>query len=248
MKEGAPAPPQFINRFVRLFVSRLENLRNLAARKIFHIGFVALLSVPFISDISPELYIATLTFIGSLLYSIQVRQPSVWEEWRQNFFKALEDAFGRLEQLLPLDKPQLRDQYLKAIKQFEELVFLAERDHERRHGYLGIPMGAVGFLTALVLFGKQHLLASLVSMAVYDAASAVAGSALGGRKFLGKLTTWGTAVGALLNTAALMSLGYSPLASALITAFVVAADVVSPEDNLTIPLAAAAGSYISYYL
>jgi dolichol kinase len=231
-----------------MYVSRLENLRNLVARKIFHIGFVGLLAVPFITDIPPELYIAALTFVGSLLYSIQVRQPIVWEEWRQSFFKALEDAFARLEQLLPLDKPKLRDQYLKAVRQFEELVLLAERDYEKRHGYLGILMGAVGFLTALVLFGKQHLLAALISMAVYDAASAVAGSALGGKKFLGKLTAWGTAVGALLNITALMSLGYTPLASALITALVIAADAASPEDNLTIPLAAAAGSYILHYL
>ncbi|MEM4792597.1 MAG: phosphatidate cytidylyltransferase, partial [Pyrobaculum sp.] len=37
-------------------------------------------------------------------------------------------------------------------------------------------------------------------------------------------------------------------AALLITALVVLADVVSPEDNLTIPVAAAAGSYLYHLL
>lgn len=229
-------------------MSRLEEIRKLVARKIFHIGFVALLAVPFLINTPPELYIAVLTFIGGLLYSIQVRQPIIWEELRQDFFKTLEEAFNRLEQVLPLDRPGIREQYQKAVKQFEELVTLAERDYEKRHGYLGILMGAVGFLIAAVLFGRGHLTAALVSMAVYDAVSAVAGTALGGRRLIGKLTLWGTVTGAVSNTIALALMGTPLPAAFLITAFVIIADAASPEDNLTIPVAAAAGSYLYHLL
>jgi len=222
-------------------------LRSLFARKFFHVIFVALLAAPLFVEVPAELYIAALTLVGGFVYSIQVRQPLVWEEFRQNFFRSLEEAFTRLEELLPLEKPLLRSQYQAAVRQLEELILAAERDYEKRHGYLGILMGAVGFLVAVAIFGKAHLLASVVSMAVYDAVSAVMGTLHPGRK-MGKLSLWGTGAGAFANLLALMAVGYSAAASLLITAFVVLADALSPEDNLTIPPAAAATSYLSALL
>jgi len=220
-------------------------LRSLFARKFFHVIFVALLAVPLFVEVPAELYIAVLTLVGGFVYSIQVRQPLVWEEFRQNFFRSLEEAFTRLEQLLPLDKPLLRSQYQAAVRQLEELMLAAERDYEKRHGYLGILMGAVGFLVAVAIFGKAHLLASVVSMLVYDAVSAVVGTLLQGWRIAGKLTLWGTGAGALSNVLALVAVGYPASSALLITAFVVLADALSPEDNLTIPPAAAAASYLS---
>lgn len=228
-------------------MDRLGELRSLFARKFFHVAFVALLAVPFFVEIPAEWYIAALTFVGGFVYSIQVRQPSAWEEFRENFFRSLEEVFDRLEDLLPLDKPLLKTQYQNAVRQLEELILAAERDYEKRYGYLGVLMGAVGFLVAVAVFGKTHLLASVVSMAVYDAASAVVGTLHPGRK-MGKLSLWGTVAGAFFNLLALMAVGYSAVAALLITAFVVIADALSPEDNLTIPPAAAAASYLSALL
>ncbi|MCY0891476.1 MAG: SEC59/DGK1/VTE5 family protein [Pyrobaculum sp.] len=228
-------------------MSQIEELRRLAARKMFHVAFVALLALPFVVGIPLETYTAILAFIGGVVYSIQVRQPAVWEQLREDFFKTLEDVFTRLEQLLPLDKPGVREQYAKAVRQFEELVLMAERDYEKRHGYLGILMGAVGFLIAESIFGRGHLLPALISLGVYDAVSAVAGTAMGGRR-IGKVSLWGTTAGALANILALVAAGAPVGAALLITAMVVLADVVSPEDNLTIPVAAAAGSYLYHLL
>jgi dolichol kinase len=228
-------------------MDRLGELRSLFARKFFHVAFVALLAVPFFVEIPAEWYLAALTFVGGVVYSIQVRQPSAWEEFRENFFRSLEEVFDRLEDLLPLDKPLLKTQYQNAVRQLEELISAAERDYEKRYGYLGVLMGAVGFLVAVSVFGKTHLLASVVSMAVYDAASAVVGTLYPGRK-IGKLSLWGTGAGVFFNLLALMAVGYSAAASLLITAFVVLADALSPEDNLTIPPAAAAASYLSALL
>jgi len=222
-------------------------LRSLFARKFFHVTFVALLAVPFFVEIPAEWYLAALTFAAGVVYSIQVRQPSVWEEFRENFFRSLEEVFNRLEGLLPLDKPLLKSQYQNAVRLLEELISAAERDYEKRYGYLGVLMGAVGFLVAISVFGKAHLLASIVSMAVYDAVSAVVGTLHPGRK-IGKLSLWGTAAGAFFNLLALIAVGYSAVAALLITAFVVIADALSPEDNLTIPLAAATASYLSALL
>lgn len=228
-------------------MSRWETLRSLVARKLLHVAFVALLAVPFFSDIPMGIYIATLSLISGFVYSLQVRNPSMWRELRQNFFKTVEDVFTRLEALLPIDRPELKVQYQKALRQLEELIDAVERDYERRHGYLGILMGATGFLIASVVFGAGHMPASLISMAVYDAVSAIAGALIGGRKILGKATVWGTVSGSAANVAALTLVGYSPAAALLITLLVVAADILTPEDNLTIPPAAAAGSYISSY-
>lgn len=221
----------------------LEELRSLPARKIFHVIFVAFLAVPFLADIPAELYISLLTLASAVLYSIQVRQPATWQELREGFFKALEDAFRRLEEILPLDQPQLKAQYQKALRQFEELIIAAERDYEKRHGYLGILMGTVGVLTAMALFGKQHLPPAIISLAVYDAVSAVVGTVTKGRRY-GKITLWGTAAGTAANAVALAALGYPLHGALLITLLVVLADALSPEDNLTIPIAASAGSYL----
>ncbi|MEM0369577.1 MAG: SEC59/DGK1/VTE5 family protein [Pyrobaculum sp.] len=223
-------------------------LRSLIARKIFHIAFVLLLAVPFFTNISIHIYIAILTFFSGFIYSIQVRNPSMWKEIRQNFFKTIEDVFTRLEALLPVERLELRAQYQKVLKQLEELIDTVERDYERRHGYLGVLMGAVGFTVALIIFGPAHLPASIVSMAVYDAVSAIAGATIGGRKILGKATVSGTAAGSVLNIATLTLVGYTIEGAILITLFVVIADVLTPEDNLTIPPAAAAGSYLSLLL
>ena len=225
-------------------MSKWASLKTLAARKAIHVAFVALLAVPFLVDVSAELYISLLVVASGFIYSIQVRQPAAWVEFRRNMFKTFEDLFNRLEQLIPIERPELRLQYQRALRQLEELIDMAERDYEKRHGYLGVLMGGVGFLAALTLFGRQHLLAAIVSMAVYDTVSAVVGTAVGGRK-IGRITVAGTLAGALANVVALMAAGYPPLAALAITALVVAADATSPEDNLTIPVAAAAGSYLS---
>ncbi|MEM1615916.1 MAG: phosphatidate cytidylyltransferase [Pyrobaculum sp.] len=224
-------------------MSAWGEVKLLLARKLFHVLFVALMAVPFIYDVPSQYYIASLVVVSGVVYSIQVRRPAVWRELRQNFFKTFEEIFERLEQLLPLDKPELRTQYFKTLRQIEELIDAAERDYEKRHGYLGVLMGAVGFLAAYVMFGKGPLLASIISMAVYDAVSAIGGTLVKSRR-AGKISVSGTALGTVTNIAALVAAGFSPHSALLITAFVVLADALSPEDNLTIPIAAAAGAYL----
>ncbi|ACB40845.1 phosphatidate cytidylyltransferase [Pyrobaculum neutrophilum] len=225
-------------------MSKIQELKALLARKLFHVVFVALVAVPLFVQIPPEPYIALLALASGVLYSLQIKEPYAWEELRQNFFKTLEELFARLEALLPLDKPELKTQYQNALRQLELLISMAERDYERRHGYLGILMGSLGFLIATAAFGPRHLPAAVVSMAVYDAVSAVAGTIFGGRRIFGKLTTWGTLLGYLANTAALVAVGMPLLHALAVTAMVVAADALSHEDNLTIPVAAAGGSYL----
>ncbi|ABL87912.1 conserved hypothetical protein [Pyrobaculum islandicum DSM 4184] len=225
-------------------MSKFSELRALLARKIFHVIFVLLLAVPVFAQIPAEPYIAFLAFVSGIVYSIQVKKPYMWEEFRQNFFRTIEEIFDRLEILLPLDKPELKTQYQNAVRQLEQLIVTAERDYEKRHGYLGILMGAVGFLITLTIFGSSHITVSLVSMAVYDAISAIAGTVFGGKRALGKLTIWGTFSGAICNILALTAVGVPPLKATVITIFVVIADALSYEDNLTIPIAAAAGSYL----
>lgn len=223
--------------------SGLEALRALAARKALHVIFVLLMAIPLLVEMQTELYVAALTLASAVLYTVQVRRPRAWEEFKRGLFRALEDFFGKLESAVQ-DRRGLGAHYHRVVRQLESLITAAERDYEKRHGYLGVVMGAAGFLVSLTLFGRAHLFASVISMAVYDAVSAVAGALLGGRRVLNKITLWGTALGAAANTAALIALGAAPLKALIIVILVILADALSPEDNLTIPVAAAAGSYI----
>lgn len=60
-----------------------------------------------------------------------------------------------------MERLELRAQYQKVLKQLEELIDTVERDYERRHGYLGVLMGAVGFTVALIILGRPTYLRRL---------------------------------------------------------------------------------------
>lgn len=222
----------------------MQDIRPLVARKAVHVAFLALMALPFLLPIPMEVALSLLLVVAGFVYSVQVKEPARWAEFRQGIFRSLEEFADALEAIPPLDRPELRERYVKAVKELEAVMGAAERDYERRGGYLGVLMGIAGFTAAYLLFGVRHLPPALVSMAVYDAVSAIAGSALGGPRWRGRISPAGTLAGAVANVAALFALGYGPLAAAAITALVVLADLVSVEDNLLIPLAAAGGSYL----
>lgn len=222
----------------------MRDIKPLVARKAVHVVFVALVALPLLLPVPMEAALSLLLVAAGFVYSVQVKEPARWAEFRQGIFRSLEEFADALEAIPPLDRPELRERYLKAVRELEAVVDAAERDYEKRGGYLGALMGILGFTAAYLLFGAAHLPPALVSMAVYDAVSAVAGSLAGGPRWRGRVSPAGTLAGAAANVAALAALGYGLPAAAAITALVVAADLVSVEDNLLIPLAAAGGSYL----
>jgi Dolichol kinase len=110
-------------------------------------------------------------------------------------------------------------------------------------------VGAVGVLISYDIFGSVGLLPAVVGLAVYDSFSALVGSALGRHRLPAvDATVEGMLGGAVPTLAVFIAAGYGPLTSLVITAFVAVAEAYGVEDNLAIPLAAAAAAYMMLHV
>jgi dolichol kinase len=221
------------------------DIRGLLVRKSFHIAGAVLLAVPLFVKVEPSLYYAALALIAGIFYSIQVKRPQMLLDLRRDIFESLEDVFESLDKLVPVGRADLKVQYDALLDSIEKAIEAAERDYEKRGGYLGLLMGAVGILISYNIFGPTGLLPAVVGLAVYDSFSALVGTAMGRHRLPAvDATVEGMLGGAVPTFAVLIAAGYGPLASLVITAFVAAAEAYGIEDNLTIPIAAAAAAYI----
>lgn len=230
----------------KIGIDAVMDLRGLLIRKAFHIIGAILLAVPFFVEVRPPLYYAVLALVAGTFYSIQIKRPQLLLDLRQNIFKSLEDVFNSLDKLVPVGRADLKTQYDALLVSIEKAIEAAERDYEKRGGYLGLLMGAVGVLVAYNIFGARSLLPAVVGLAVYDVFSALVGMALGRRKLPGtNATVEGVLGGSAPTLAVLIAVGYKPWAALLITAFIIIAEAYGVEDNLAIPIAAAAAAYLT---
>lgn len=225
------------------------DLRGLLVRKAFHIVGAILLAIPFFVEVNPPFYYAILALAAGAFYSIQVKRPQLLVDLRQEIFKSLESVFDSLDKLVPVGRADLKVQYDELLYSIERAIEAAERDYEKRGGYLGLLMGAVGILVAYNIFGPAYLLPAVVGLAVYDVFSALVGMVFGKHKLPGTNATVEGILGGFAPTfVVLAAVGYRPWAALLITAFVVVAEAYGVEDNLAIPIAAAAAAYLVAFI
>ncbi|MBP1449922.1 MAG: phosphatidate cytidylyltransferase [Thermoproteus sp.] len=225
------------------------DLRGLLVRKIFHITGAILLAVPFISNVPIAPYYSLLALAAGVFYSVQVKMPKLLVNLRLNIFKNLEEMFINLDKLVPVSRVDLKIQYDAALAAIERALESAERDYEKRGGYLGLLMGAVGILISYNVFGPSYLLPAVLGLAVYDTFSALVGAAVGRHRLPATEATIEGAIGGGAPTfLALAIAGYSPLAALLILAAIVLAEAYGVEDNLAIPLAASAAAYLAVFI
>ncbi|MFP3250520.1 MAG: phosphatidate cytidylyltransferase [Thermoproteus sp.] len=225
------------------------DIRGLLVRKSFHVAGAVLLAVPLFARIEPAVYYAALALAAGFLYSIQVKRPQILLDLRRDVFKSLEDVFASLDKLVPVGRADLKVQYDALLGSIERAIEAAERDYEKRGGYLGLLMGAVGVLISYNIFGPVGLLPAVVGLAVYDSFSALVGSVLGRHRLPAvDATVEGMLGGAVPTLAVFIAAGYGPLTSLVITAFVAVAEAYGVEDNLAIPLAAAAAAYMMLHV
>ncbi len=222
------------------------DLKGLLVRKAFHIAGAILLAIPLFVEVRPTIYYAILALAAGAFYSIQVKRPQLLLDLRRDIFKSLQNVFDSLDKLVPVGRADLKAQYNELLYSIERAIEAAERDYERRGGYLGLLMGAVGVLIAYNIFGPMSLLPAVVGLAVYDVFSALVGTAFGRHRLPGtNATAEGIIGGSAPTLAVLLAAGYKPWAAMLITAFVIVAEAYGVEDNLAIPIAAAGAAYLA---
>ncbi len=135
-------------------MSRMEQLRAMALRKLIHVVLSVFLIIPFIVNlnaygISTTLYFALIALGVSVIYVIQVKRPIITIVLLDALTSARRSILQQITKspigsAIPIDT--LDDGLMRLERTVKELLESVERDYERRGGYLGILMGAIGVL------------------------------------------------------------------------------------------------------
>ncbi|MGC9178630.1 MAG: phosphatidate cytidylyltransferase [Vulcanisaeta sp.] len=227
-----------------LTLSRIEQLKAMALRKLIHVVLSVFLIIPFIVNlgvygISMTLYFALIALGVSVIYVIQVKRPiitvilldALTSARRSILQQVIKSPIGSA---IPIDT--LDDGLMRLEKTVKELLESVERDYERRGGYLGILMGAIGVLISLLLT-NNYVIYGIISVIVYDTMSALGGVLLGRVKLpFSNATMEGTLVGMASLVTVLFLLTNQLIGSLTITVVAALSEAYGMEDNLAIPV------------
>ncbi len=225
-------------------MSRIEQLKAMALRKLIHVVLSVFLIIPFIVNlgvygISMTLYFALIALGVSVIYVIQVKRPiitvilldALTSARRSILQQVIKSPIGSA---IPIDT--LDDGLMRLEKTVKELLESVERDYERRGGYLGILMGAIGVLISLLLT-NNYVIYGIISVIVYDTMSALGGVLLGRVKLpFSNATMEGTLVGMASLVTVLFLLTNQLIGSLTITVVAALSEAYGMEDNLAIPV------------
>ncbi len=226
-------------------MSRVEQLRAMALRKLIHVTLSIFLVIPFIVNLrayglSTTQYFTLIVLGVSVIYVIQVKRPIITVVLLDALTSARRAILQQvikspIASAIPIDA--LDDSLIRLEKTVKELLESVERDYERRGGYLGILMGAIGVLISQLLTGN-YVAYGIVSVIVYDTMSAIGGVLLGRVKLpFSNATMEGALVGMASLAIVLFLLTNQLIGSFAITVVAALAEAYGMEDNLTIPVA-----------
>ncbi|GAB6946404.1 phosphatidate cytidylyltransferase [Vulcanisaeta sp. JCM 16161] len=225
-------------------MSRIEQLKAMALRKLIHVVLSVFLIIPFIINlnaygISTTLYFTLIALGVSVIYVIQVKRPIITIVLLDALTSARRSILQQITKspigsAIPIDT--LDDGLMRLEKTVKELLESVERDYERRGGYLGILMGAIGVLISQLLTGN-YVIYGIISVIVYDTMSAIGGVLLGRVRLpFSNATMEGALVGMASLAIVLSLLTNQVIGSLAITVVAALAEAYGMEDNLAIPV------------
>jgi dolichol kinase len=230
-------------------------------RKIFHIIFSLLLIVPFttlyrqfilgLAPWVPEPTLLTFTillFVASILNSIQIRMPDL----RERFLRITIDFRNKVVEGLQINgrgKPyvEIVDNFLKTMIRYEEklleLISIVERDYEVKYGYVCITFGLLSVTMSYVFF-KNFAIYGILALAIVDTVSSITTYFTPRRRKVYKHSDISIAITLAVFTLILYLLTMDLAKSLAISIASVVVELISPEDNLTLPIITSLIAYI----
>jgi dolichol kinase len=225
-------------------LGRIEQLKAVALRKLIHVVLSVFLIIPFIIDLSNygltnTLYFTVIALGASIIYAVQVKRPiitlviidaitSVRKSILQQLSKSPIGSVIFLE--------TVEDGLIRLEKTFKDLLETVERDYERRSGYLGILMGAIGVLLSQLLVGN-YVIYGIMSLIIYDTMSALGGVLMGRVKLpFSNATMEGALIGMASLALVLYLITGRLIGTLAITVTAALAEAYGIEDNLAIPI------------
>lgn len=196
------------------------------------------------SDPAPSSY-AILLVSALFVSTLRVRKP----ELRESLLKITREArraillhVGGLGPLQEIARgvEQALD---RAEEGFFSLIETLERDYEKRYGYVAAICAVASVLASYVLFGAAATVRGVVALAVVDPAASLLTLYLPrGRKLL-KHYAFSPLAAAILLALTLVAIGDEPPRALALSIAAALIELVSPEDNLTLPLGVSALHY-----
>lgn len=240
--------------------SELKPVRGELLRKLLHVILSILLLVPLTpqyeqivataagslrlgGDTALSTYTALLV-IALLVSTLRIRKPELRESILRISREARRHVLQRVRSLGPLhevvrDVEQVLD---RAEQGFFDLLDALERDYEKRYGYMAAVCAVASTLASYVFFGPAATARGILALAVVDPVASLLTLALGRPRSL-KHNPLSVLASALAFAAVLAALGEG-LRSLLLGAAASLIELVSPEDNLTLPLGIAGLHYL----
>ncbi len=223
-----------------------------ALRKLIHVILALALLVPLSPGYAslaagvagdPALSTYALLLVATLFAStLRVRRPELRDVVRRVMRDARRAALQHLEASAPLHR--VAEEVERALSKVEEgffsLIDAVERDYEKRHGYVAAVCALASALASYSLFGPQATARGILALAIVDPAASLLTLYLPRGRRLLKHRVHAPLLAALLFSAVLLTLGDEPRRAAILGLAAALVELLSVEDNLTLPLAVAA--------
>lgn len=230
-------------------------------RKIFHVVFSLILLIPFTTPFKQLILIAipwisdpTLLILSILLFgagtlnSIQIKMPDLRDRFLRtslDFRKKVVEGLESNDRSRPY--ADLVQGFLTSMIKYEEklleFISIVERDYEVRYGYICITFGLLSITMSYVFF-KNFAIYGILALAIVDTVSSITTYFTPKRRKIYKHSDLSIATTFTIFTLALYLITLDLPKSIAISTISVLTELISPEDNLTLPIVASLTAFI----
>lgn len=222
-------------------------------RKLVHAALSLLMVVPLLPEygglpvtgfgvFDPALTTYTVALVALLFAtSLRVRKPELREAMLRLSREARRSVMQHLREVVP--NQELVEGVERALERAESgflsVVESVERDYERRYGYMAAICGLAGVTASYVFFGKDATLRGILALAVVDPVASVTTLYSPVKCRVLKHNALSPITSFLAYFSVLVVMGEGVAVALILGLASSAVELLSLEDNLTLPLGAA---------
>ncbi|MDW8003396.1 MAG: hypothetical protein RMI04_01090 [Thermofilaceae archaeon] len=239
-------------------VSNLESARRELLRKLIHVGLSLALFIPTLSYYGElarnigfwgDATLATYSFfLVSVLFisTLRVRRPELKDSILRISRDARRAVLQHVKNVGPFHELVMGIEHTldKAEQGFFTLVETVERDYEKRYGYVAAICAVASVLASYVFFGPVSTQRGIMALAIVDPLASVLTLYLPRKRTLVKHNVLSPPIAAAAYAVCLLAAGEKPDRALVLCIVSATLELVSPEDNLTLPLGVSAFHFI----
>ncbi|MEM1541741.1 MAG: hypothetical protein QW101_03745 [Ignisphaera sp.] len=228
-------------------------------RKTIHLTLSLILIIPFSQpyrefmntllsySLDPTLLtMVILLFTAAFINSLQIRVPNLRDRFihvlgdiRKKFLSSLETVVkGNTDILENIDK-----MFSRYEERLIDIISSVERSYELRYGYICVTFALLSITISYVLFSHVAVY-GILALGIVDALSSIISmSTQTRRKFL-KHTDLSILTTFTIFTVLIYTLNWNIINSITLSFVAITVELLSPEDNLTLPIAVSLVAYV----